>query len=201
MTKKRLKKRSANLNRDWIYKMLKEKLQTDVKEALKSGNAVKRMVLGLVLSSIKSRELDKRSKLSKTESDPAKLEETSKLNDEEIIEVLSSEIKKRKDSIELYEKGGRPELAEKEQSEINILVSYMPEQMSEEAIKKVVRETIKDMGKPGSESSESLREKSAKGVQSELLLPGKVIGAVMAKIKGKADGTLVSKIVKEELSK
>ena len=74
--------------------MLKEKLQNDVKEALKSGNAEKRMVLSLVLSAVKSRELEKRTKLSKTESDPAKLEESSKLNDEEIVEVISSEIKK-----------------------------------------------------------------------------------------------------------
>ncbi len=163
--------------------MLKDKLQQDVKGALKSGNAEKRMVLSLVLSAVKSRELEKRGKLSKSESDSAKLEEASKLNDEEIIEVLSSEIKKRKDSIEQYTKGGRPELAEKEQKEINILMEYMPEQMSEEEVRKIVQEIIKDMAVPA----------------GALAKAGQVIGAAMAKVKGKADGTLVSKIVKEEL--
>jgi len=163
--------------------MLKEKLQQDVKDALKSGNAEKRMVLGLVLSAVKSRELDKRGKLSKTEPDAVKLEETSRLNDEEIVEVLSSEIKKRRDSIEQYQKGGRPELAEKEQSELNMLMAYMPEQMSEEEIRAEVKKAVEATGTSGLKDM------------------GKVIGAVMAKIKGKADGQVVSRIVKEELSK
>ena len=78
--------------------MLKEKLNQDLKESLKSGNSQKRMVLGMVLSAVKNREFEKRSKLSKTETDISKLEEQSKLNDEEIIETLSSEIKKRKET-------------------------------------------------------------------------------------------------------
>ncbi|OGM95987.1 MAG: hypothetical protein A3B86_01880 [Candidatus Yanofskybacteria bacterium RIFCSPHIGHO2_02_FULL_38_22b] len=166
--------------------MLKEKLQTDVKEALKAGDSQRRMVLGLVLSAVKSRELEKRGKLSKTEQDTSKLEELSKLNEEEIIEVISSEIKKRKDSIEQYNKGGRPELAEKEKSEIEILTEYMPEQMSEDDIRKVVQQTIKDMALPA---------------EATLAKAGQVIGSVMTKVKGKADGTTVSRIVKEELSK
>lgn len=163
--------------------MLKDKFQADVKEALKSGNAVKRMVLGMVLSAVKSRELEKRGKLSKSESDASKLEEMSKLTDEEIIEVISSEMKKRKDSIEQYEKGGRPELAQKERAEIDILMGYMPEQMSEDAVQEEIKKIISQTGASGPKDM------------------GKVIGAVMAKVKGKADGTLVSKLVKEELSK
>src|SRR3989338_6685871 len=163
--------------------MLKEKLQNDVKDALKSGNAEKRLVLGLVLSAIKSRELEKRSKLSKTEPDVAKLEDASKLNDEEVIEVLSSEIKKRKDSIEQYNKGGRPELAEKEQNEIKTLTEYMPEQMSKETTKEEVKKVIAETG-----------ASSPKDM-------GKVIGAVMTKVKGKADGQMVSGIVKEILQR
>ena len=162
--------------------MLKEKLQTDVKEALKAGDSQRRMVLGLVLSAVKSRELEKRGKLSKTEQDTSKLEELSKLNEEEIIEVISSEIKKRKDSIEQYNKGGRPELAEKEKSEIEILTEYMPEQMSEDAVREEVKKAISQTGAFGPKDT------------------GKVIGALMAKIKGKADGTLVSKIVRDILS-
>lgn len=165
----------------FTFKLLKDKLQADVKDALKSGNAEKRMVLSLILSAIKSRELEKRNKLSKTETDVVKLEEGSKLNDEEIIEVLSSEIKKRKDSVEQYTKGGRPELAEKEQKEIDILVTYMPEQMSEDVVREEVKKAIVQTG------------------ATDIKDMGKVIGAVMAKIKGKADGQMISKIVKEEL--
>ena len=172
-----------------------------MKDALKRGDSQKRTLMGMILTAIKNREFEKRNKLSKTEQNVAKLEEQSKLNDEEIVEVISSEIKKRKDAIEQYEKGGRPELAEGERKEAETLMAYMPEQMSNEQIRKVVRQTIVEMGKPGSESSESLGEKSAKGGQSELLLPGKVIGAVMAKVKGKADGQMVSRIVKGELQK
>ena len=161
--------------------MLKEKLQADVKEALKSGNSKKRMVLGLVLSAVKSRELDKRGKLARVETDSVNLEESSKLTEEEIIEVLSSEVKKRKESIESFQKGGREELAQKERDELSILMEYMPEQMSEDAVREEVKEAITKTG--------------ASGIKDM----GKVIGAVMIKVKGRADGQLVSKLVKEEL--
>ena len=164
--------------------MLKEKLNEDIKNALKSGDKQRRMVLGMVLAAAKNKEIEKHSELT----------------DEEVVSVIASEVKKRRDSTEQFEKGGRPELAEQEKEEINILMEYMPEQMTEDEIRKVVKQTIVEMGKPGSESSESLGEKSAKGGQSELLLPGKVLGVLMPRIKGKADGQTVSRIVKEELS-
>lgn len=167
--------------------MLKDKLQSEVKEALKSGDSQKRTLLGMVLSAIKNRELEKRGKIIKTlagqaETDVAKVEEQSKLNDEEVIEVLSSEIKKRRDAVEQFEKGGRPELAEGERKEIETLMAYMPEQMSEEEIRAEVKKTISETG--------------AKDIKEM----GKVIGAVMAKIKGKADGQIVNRLVKEELA-
>jgi len=163
--------------------MLKEKLQTDVKDALKSGNAEKRMVLSLVLSAIKSKELDKRGKLSKTGTDVSKLEEESKLNNDEVLEVIASEVKKRKEAIDQYQKGGREELAQKERDELNILMGYMPEQMSEEEITIEVGSAISQLGASGSKDM------------------GRVIGAVMARVKGKADGQTVSRLVKEGLSK
>jgi len=163
--------------------MLKDQLKNDQKEALKSGNAKKRMVIGMVLNSVKNRELDKRTKLAKTESDPVKLDQLSQLNDEETLEVISSEIKKRKDSIESFKAGGREELAQGEKEEVDMLMSYMPEQLPEARLREEVKKTIAETG-----------AKDAKDM-------GKVIGAVMAKVKGKADGTLVSRIVKEELPK
>ena len=113
--------------------MLKEKLTQDLKEALKSGNAKKRLVVGMVLNSVKNRELQKRAKSGKEEA----------LNDEEILEVIASEVKKRKESIESFKAGGREELAQNEKEELDILMTYMPEQMSEDAIREEVRQTLK----------------------------------------------------------
>ena len=163
--------------------MLKEKLQQDVKDALKAGDSEKRVLLGMVMSAIKNREFEKRSKLSKTETDITKLEEGSRLNDEEITEVLSSEIKKRKEAAESFAKGGRQDLAEKEEKESAILMGYMPEQMSEDEIRDIVKKTLAELG--------------LKNIKDM----GRAIGSIMAQVKGKADGTMVSRIVKEELGK
>ena len=147
--------------------MLKEKLQQEMKDALKSGDGKKRMVLGMVLSAIKNKEIEKRSEL----------------GDDEVIAVITSEIKKRKDAVEQYEKGGRPELAEQERKEAETFMIYMPEQMSEDEIRTEVKKVISETG--------------AKDIKEM----GKLIGAVMTKIRGKADGQVVSRLVKEELSK
>ena len=147
--------------------MLKKRLQDDIKTALKSGDKQRRMTLGMVIAAIKNKEIEKRGELS----------------EEEIVAVIASEIKKRRDAVVQYEKGGRPELAEQEKQEMNILMGYMPEQMSEDEIRAEVKKVISEMG------AKDIREM------------GKVIGAVMPKLKGKADGQTVSKIVKEELQK
>ena len=162
--------------------MLKEQIQNDIKEAMKAGNSVKRMTLGMVMSSIKNKELEKRMKAAKIGTDTAKPDEASKLSDEEIIDVVASEIKKRKDSVASYQAGDRPELAEKEKAEIGFILVYMPEQLNEKAIREEIKKTIAEVG------ASSIKDM------------GKVIGAVMAKIKGKADGQLVSQIVKELLA-
>ncbi|OGN02106.1 MAG: hypothetical protein A2655_00065 [Candidatus Yanofskybacteria bacterium RIFCSPHIGHO2_01_FULL_43_42] len=162
--------------------MLKEKIQQNMKEAMKAGDAVRRLVLSLLQSAIKNKELEKRSKLSKTGADADKLEELSLLSDEEIIDVISSEVKKRKESIESYENAGREELARKERDELAILMEYMPEQMSEDEIREEAKKAIAEIG--------------AKDIKEM----GKVLGALMPKLKGRADGQTVSKIVKEELS-
>jgi len=147
--------------------MLKEKLQQEMKDALKSGNSQKRTLLSMVLSAVKNKEIEKRTELT----------------DEDVIGVISSEIKKRKDATEQFEKGGRPELAEEEKKEAEMLMVYMPEQMSEEDIRNEVKKAMAETG-----------IKDMKEI-------GKLIGAVMVKVKGKADGQTVSRIVKEELSK
>jgi len=162
--------------------MLKEKIQADVKEALKAGDSKKRTVLNSLLSAIKNRELEKRSKFSKTGA-TNDLENASLINDEEAVEVISSEIKKRKEAIETYAQAGRPELAAQEQEELAVLMQYMPEQISDDAIRTEVKTAIETVHPQGPKDM------------------GKVIGAVMPKVKGRADGQAVSRIVKEELEK
>jgi len=146
--------------------MRKEKLQNDMKAAMKAGDANKRLVLSLVMSAVKNKEIEKRSELT----------------DEDLTSIISSEAKKRKESVEIYEKAGREELARKERDELAILMEYMPEQVSIEDVRLEVRKTINELGASGSKDM------------------GKVIGAAMLKLKGRADGQTVSRIVKEELS-
>ena len=105
------------------------------------------------------------------------------MTDEQVLEVISSEIKKRKDAIALYEQGKRPELAEREKKEIDILKKYLPEQLSEEELRKLVSESIEKTG------------------ASEMKDMGKIMADLMPKVKGKADNSEISKIVKELLSK
>lgn len=161
--------------------MIKQQLQNDLNMALKEKDQLKRLVLGMLMTAVKNKELMKRQQLSKTISDAGELEKQSQLMDEEIIGVIGSEVKKRKEAMEQFKTGGRDDLAQKEKSELDILLTYLPEQLSEDGIRAEVQKTISELG--------------AAGIKDM----GKVIGAVMAKLKGKADGGAVSKIVKELL--
>ena len=110
------------------------------------------------------------------------LEKESGLLEDEVLEIISSEIKKRKEAALLFEKGKRMDLSEKERAEAKILEKYLPEQLSEEEIKKLAREIIEKNG--------------AKNLKDM----GKVMAELMPKLKGKADGGLVSKIIRELLT-
>jgi len=154
---------------------LKQQIQNSTTEALKAGDQFLVGTLRMLLASIITKEKEKKYK--------EKIEGEAQLTDEQIIEVISSEIKKRKDAIVLYEQGNRPELAEKEKKEIEILIKYLPEQLSEDELKKLVEESI------------------AKTGAKEMKDMGRVMSDLTPKIKGKADGGTVSKIVKELLLK
>lgn len=164
--------------------MLKEQIQYDVTNALKQGNQEIVGILRLVLASINSKEKEKRYKFSKenTNLKEEELVKKSELMDDEIISVLSSEIKKRKDAIALYEKGNRQELANKEKKEIEIIKRYLPKQLSTEELKKLVEESINKVG------------------AKEMKDMGKVMLDISPKVKGKADNSEISKIVKGLLS-
>lgn len=103
------------------------------------------------------------------------------LDDEGVIAVLSKEIKMRKDSLEEFQKGGREDLVAKTQAEIDFLMPYMPAQLSEEEIRGLVKAAVEQTG-----------ASTAKDM-------GKVMGALMPKVKGRADGKLVNAIVREFL--
>ncbi len=103
------------------------------------------------------------------------------LSDEEILEVLSSSAKKHRDSIEQFRKGGREDLVKKEEEELNLILEYMPEQLNTEELEKLAEETITEVGAEG--------EKDV----------GKVMKALMPKVKGRADGKTVNLLVSSKL--
>ena len=152
---------------------LKEEVQQDTKDAVKKKEELKVSVLRLLSAAILNKEKEKRYKSGEGKE--------VQLTDEEITDVIVAEAKKRKEAIVDYEKGGRKELAEKEKKELGILKNYLPEQLSEEEIKKIVKAAIEKVG------------------AKELKDMGKVMQELAPQTKGKADGSLVSKIVKELL--
>lgn len=150
-----------------------DKIRSDLKQAQLSRDEIKVSTLRLLLSEIKNAEISKGNTLS----------------DEEIVSVVQKEVKKRKEAAVGFRAGGREETALKEEAEAKILETYLPArpaggsaQMSTEELTNIVLTTINEMG--------------AKGISDM----GKVIGAVMGKVKGQADGASVSQIVKEKLT-
>lgn len=147
---------------------LKQTIFADMKDAMKAGDAMKRDTLRMLDSMIKNTEIE----LKKREEG---------LSDSESLDVISRAIKQRRDACTQYADAGRPELAEKETAEIEILMAYMPEQLSEEAVTEVVLAVIAEMGATS---------------KSDI---GKVMGQAMAKLKGQVDGNLVKKIAESKL--
>jgi uncharacterized protein YqeY len=160
---------------------LGEKIQNDFKEAFKAKDDARVSTLRLLNAEIKNAEIAKRTRLVKKADGSVVEEECYVLGDDEIIEVVSREIKKRRDSIEMYEKGGRSELAENEKKEMGILLAYLPAQLNEEGIRELVKKAVEKTGASGAKDM------------------GKVMATLMPDVKGKADGALVSRAVKELL--
>jgi len=144
---------------------LSERLNEDMKQAMKSQDKFKLSVIRMIRSSIKNAEIDRR----KT------------LDDNEVLDVLSREIKQRKDSLQEFEKAGRDDLVENLKKEIAIIAEYMPQPLSEEELKAIVRQTIQETG------------------ASSKADMGKVMSALMPQVKGRADGKLVNQLVQQFL--
>ena len=145
---------------------LKEKLFADLKTAMKEKDAVKKDTVQLIRSGILQIEKDK------------KIE----LDDDAILDVIAKQLKQRRDSMPDYVKSGRTDLIEKLEQEIQILLSYLPEQLSETELEEIIRDTINELG------ASSIKDM------------GKVMGAVTPKVKGRADNKMVGAIVKKMLA-
>tara|TARA_B100001142_G_scaffold315088_1_gene353311 strand:+ start:70 stop:510 length:441 start_codon:yes stop_codon:yes gene_type:complete len=144
-----------------------DKLRAELKDALKSSDKDKLNALRNLVAKIKSKEIEK--------GEP--------LNNDECLKVCMSSAKQIKESISQFKKGNRQDLADKEKIELDIISSYLPEELSDEELAKIIKEVIDNM--------------SANG-PSDM---GKVMGPVMGKISGQADGKRVQKLVLEELNR
>jgi uncharacterized protein len=148
---------------------LSEQIQKDMVEAMRSRQELRLSVLRMMKSAIKNKEIEKRAPL----------------DDKEAVQVLSTMVKQRRDSIEQFTKGNRPELAAKEADEIKLIEAYMPKAASEDDVRSTVRAVIAEMGSP-----------TAKDM-------GTVMKSTMAKFAAtgvRAEGKTVSEIVKQELA-
>ncbi|WP_300366355.1 GatB/YqeY domain-containing protein [Hydrogenimonas sp.] len=145
---------------------LKERLQADLKTAMKEKDTFKRDVIRFVMSAIKQIEVDERKELS----------------DADIEAILVKQIKQRNDAIEQFREGGRQDLVEKNEKELEILRSYLPEPMSDDEVREILKEIIAETGAAGMKDM------------------GRVMGAAKAKIGSRAEGKVINQIAKELLN-
>lgn len=145
---------------------LLERLNNDMKQAMKNKEKDKLSVIRMLKASIQNEALKQRQDLT----------------DDEELTVLSRELKQRKDSLQEFENAGRSDLVDKVRTELVYVEAYMPQQLSEEDISKIVNETILEVNATSKADT------------------GRVMGALMPKVKGKADGSLVNKLVQQHLS-
>jgi uncharacterized protein YqeY len=143
-----------------------DRLSTQIKEALKAGDRTRLATVRLLAAAVKNREVELGRELS----------------EDELVEVAAREVKRRKEAAEAYERGGRPELVEKERAEQAILEAYLPEQLSEDEVRSAIEQAITATGATD---------------PNEI---GKVMGHVMSRLKGRVDGTLVNRLARERLA-
>lgn len=146
---------------------MKQQIQDDLTQSMKDKNELKVSVLRMLKAAILKFEVSGKDKKDAT--------------DEDILGLINKEIKQRRDSAEQFKEGNRFEMAEKEEKEMEVLIAYMPPQMSEDEVRKIAKEVIAETG--------------AKSKQDI----GRVMGAIMPKVKGQADGSIVNKVVAELL--
>ena len=145
---------------------LKDKLTEDLKQAMRQGDEQRRSTLRLVMAAIKNAEIEKRREL----------------EEGELLAIIAKEAKQRHESIAQFERGGRQDLADREEAELQILLAYLPEQLSREEIEAQARRIIEEVGATSPAQM------------------GQVMRRLMPLMQGKADGKLVNQVVKEFLA-
>lgn len=145
---------------------LKEQVKADLTASLKEGNSMRAMTLRMLLAAMVNKEKEGKGEVA----------------EDQFLQVVATEVKKRREAAEAFEKGGRPELVAKEKQELEVLLRYLPEQLTEAAVRDLVKEAV---SKTGASSVKDM---------------GKVMAELAPKTKGKADGAFVSSVVKELLS-
>jgi hypothetical protein len=146
---------------------LKQQLSDAMKSAMKAKDSLRLTTVRMVLAAVKNREIEQRGELA----------------DEEVVGVLSSLVKQRKESVQLYREGGRAELAEKEEAELAILQEFLPAPLAVEEIASLIERAVAETGAAGPRDM------------------GKVMKIVSAETRGRADGKLVSDMVRERLAR
>ena len=144
---------------------LSERLSDDMKQLMKSGDKFALSVVRMIRSAIKNVEIESRKTLS----------------DDEVLDILSKEIKQRRDALQEFEKAGRDDLADQAKAEIDVIQRYMPQPLTDEELNAIVEETVREVGATS---------------KSDM---GKVMSAIMPKVKGRADGKQVNAAVQRFL--
>lgn len=144
---------------------LKQEINDQVKQAMKGGEKARLKVLRMLTAAIKQKEIDERIEL----------------DDAQVLAIIDKQVKQRRESIEQYTAGGRPELAEAEQAEIDILSEFLPEQLGEDELAAMIDQAIADTG------------------ASSMADMGKVMGQLKPKVQGRADMKQVSAAVRAKL--
>ena len=144
---------------------LRERLNDDLKSAMRAGDAPRRTVLRYLLADIHNQEIEKKGEL----------------DDEAITRLLGRQAQQRRDSIEAFRKGGRDDLVAKEEAELALIVEYLPQQLSDDEVRELAAKAIADAGASGPRDM------------------GRVMGALMPQVRGRADGKAVSALVSELL--
>jgi len=144
---------------------LKQKLADDLKQALRGGDTVRRSVIRLVMAAIKNAEIARQSSL----------------DDADILGIIAKEVRQRRESIEAFKQGDRPDLVAQEEAELAILDGYLPQQMTREEILQAARKVIEEVGAQGPSDK------------------GKVMPKLIAQLKGRADGREINAVVTELL--
>ncbi len=144
---------------------LKDKLMEDLKASMKNKDSVRKNTITMIRAAIKQLELDQRKEL----------------EDDEVLEIISKQLKEKRNALEDFKKAERQDLIDLTEEEINILLEYLPKQLSDEELRQIVIKTIDELG------------------AKDLKDMGKIMKSIMPKIKGKADGGRVNKIVREIL--